>query len=74
MRSKNWFGALICAVTLVAAGPAYAGRDKSKETPGMAAYHATQGAFRRDRKITRHILHSEREKRARLDRHATYAR
>ncbi|WP_368507775.1 hypothetical protein [Bradyrhizobium lupini] len=74
MKSKNLFGVLICALTLVLVAPAYAGRDKSKETPGMAAYHATKGAFKRDRKITRHILRSEREKREHHDRHATSSR
>ncbi|OSI24843.1 hypothetical protein [Bradyrhizobium sp. RDM4] len=72
MKSMTCFG--ICTAALLLTTAAYAAPDKSKETPGIAAYHATQGAFKRDRKITRHILRTERQKHAREDRHTTYSR
>lgn len=59
---SSW--AIISAVILASTAAAYAAKDKSKETPGIAAHQATQGAFKRDRKITRHILRSEHEERA----------
>ena len=55
--------ALISTTILMQTGATYASPDKSKETPGIAAHQATQGAFKRDRRITRHILRSECEQR-----------
>lgn len=55
---------LTCAAVLVLAPAAYGAADKSKETPGIAAYQATKGAFKRDRKISQHIVRSEHKKRS----------
>ncbi len=55
--------AAIATVTLMWTAAVHAAPDKSKETPGIAAHQTTQGAFKRDRQITRHILRSEHEKR-----------
>lgn len=60
-------GAMLIGAASLVLPPAANGateKDKSKETPGIAAYQATQGAFKRDRKISRHILRSERKKRS----------
>jgi hypothetical protein len=61
--------AIISAVMLASTTSAYAAKDKSRETPGIAAHQATQGAFKRDRKITRHILRREHEERVNESRH-----
>ncbi|MBP0115369.1 MULTISPECIES: hypothetical protein [Bradyrhizobium] len=53
-----------CAAAFVLAPAAHGTTDKSKETPGIAAYQATQGAFKRDRKISRQSLRSEHKKRS----------
>ena len=58
------FVLLTCAAMLVAAPASYGATDKSKETPGIAAYQATKGAFKPDRKISRHILRNEHKKRS----------
>ncbi|MDA9408130.1 hypothetical protein XH80_15715 [Bradyrhizobium sp. CCBAU 45384] len=49
---------------MVLAPAAYGASDKSKETPGIAAYQTMKGAFRRNRQISRHIFRREHKKRS----------
>ena len=52
---------LTCSVFLIPAPASYGATDKAN-TPAIAAYQATKGAFKLDRKISRHILRSEHKK------------
>jgi hypothetical protein len=54
------FVACMLAIFTVSSATAASTPDKSKETPGKAAFQAQHGGFKRDRKITRHILRHER--------------
>ena len=54
------------AIFSLSAATAASTPDKSKETPGKAAYQAQHGGFKRDRKITKHILRHERVDHANL--------
>jgi hypothetical protein len=47
------------AICCISSAGARSTVDKSRETPGKAAFQAQQGAFKRDRKITKQILRHE---------------
>jgi len=64
MTFSKRFALLLCAATLMVPLVARGATDKSKETPGIAAYQSTQGAFKRDRKISRRIIRREHRKRS----------
>jgi hypothetical protein len=54
------------AIFAVSSATAASTPDKSRETPGRAAFQAQHGGFKRDRKITRHIVRHERINHANL--------
>lgn len=51
MPRIQWPAMIAIAIIVLAPAGARAARDKSKETPGMAAFQSQQGAFKRDRKF-----------------------
>jgi hypothetical protein len=60
------FVAGMVSIFAVSSATAASTPDKSRETPGKAAFQAQHGGFKRDRKITRHILRHERINHANL--------
>jgi hypothetical protein len=59
-HAARFLAAATLAIFSLSAATAASTPDKSKETPGKAAYQAQHGGFKRDRKITRHILRHKR--------------
>jgi len=59
-RKQRLFVACMVAIFTVSSATAASTPDKSKETPGKAAFQSQHGGFKHDRKITRHILRHER--------------
>ncbi len=60
MPHIKWLPMITAAAIVLVPASARAAKDKSKETPGIAAFQSQQGGFKRDRKLTREIRRRER--------------